>query len=372
MVFAARAVCQGDRYQATRALHDLIYCPVGPEYTVAHAVADFVEWKRVFGARQSWLSSISMANKYILPTLGPKPVKELNSQDLRDFIRLVESTPTGARNPSRLDPIDPETMDPEIRRKRRVSANNNYTLLRSALNMAWQEGKVEDDRPWRRVDRYRGVNRARPEMLTWEQCRNLIEAAEAELQRVILAALYTGCRITELMTILAEDLHRGRLALYIRPCKVYRARHIALPQEGYTFFEDLAYGKGPRAILLKRDNGALWNQSTCISKLKQAVVRARLPKKIIFHTFRHTYASLLLQAGTSPVVVARQLGHANMKTVLETYAHCTDDFIDRELRERYHPNFLALLKAPGSTAGNDNVRLPCPAESSWRSVRLGG
>ena len=37
------------------------------------------------------------------------------------------------------------------------------------------------------------------------------------------------------------------------------------------------------------------------------------------HCLHHTYASLMLQAGESPVYVQRQLGHASIKLTVDTY-----------------------------------------------------
>jgi integrase len=53
---------------------------------------------------------------------------------------------------------------------------------------------------------------------------------------------------------------------------------------------------------------------------KQAKVRA-----IKFHGLRHTSATLPLRAGVPPHVVARRLGHAQVTTTLETYAHVLPD-----------------------------------------------
>ena len=68
---------------------------------------------------------------------------------------------------------------------------------------------------------------------------------------------------------------------------------------------------------------------------RRAFARANLPTGLVYHTLRHTYASFRLQEGVSPIAVARQMGHKDVRTVMEYYAHCTDDFIDREIRKRF-------------------------------------
>ena len=47
--------------------------------------------------------------------------------------------------------------------------------------------------------------------------------------------------------------------------------------------------------------------------------RAKLPEHFTPHSLRHTFASLLLQQGESPVYVHRQLGHASIKLTVDTY-----------------------------------------------------
>ena len=47
--------------------------------------------------------------------------------------------------------------------------------------------------------------------------------------------------------------------------------------------------------------------------------RAKLPLHFSPHSLRHTFASLLLQQGESPVYVQRQLGHASIKLTVDTY-----------------------------------------------------
>jgi len=44
-------------------------------------------------------------------------------------------------------------------------------------------------------------------------------------------------------------------------------------------------------------------------------------KKIHVHALRHSHASLLIELGFSPLLIAERLGHEKVQTTLETYAH---------------------------------------------------
>jgi len=64
-------------------------------------------------------------------------------------------------------------------------------------------------------------------------------------------------------------------------------------------------------------------------------------ENINFHALRHTHATLLLRAGISPKVISERLGHANITTTLNIYAHVTPgmqrqavEALDRILEKR--------------------------------------
>ena len=53
--------------------------------------------------------------------------------------------------------------------------------------------------------------------------------------------------------------------------------------------------------------------------LRKCLKAAKLPKHFTPHCLRHTFASLLLQAGESPQYVQAQLGHASITLTVDTY-----------------------------------------------------
>lgn len=315
-------------------------CPIGDRYTVAHAMQDYCQWKRDFRARQNFHSSVSRANVYTLPFLGQMSCEDLTPQHCRSLLLHVESSVLHRAGGTRLTRVDPRTLDPEDRRKRRINANQVFTDFRSALNMAFGDGKISSNAAWRHVKIFRAVHRARVDILTWEQARRLLDLATPEFKRLLLAALYTGCRISELFQMRVGDIDGTRAAIYVRPVKCYRGRTIALPDEAYDFFKALSRGRDNDQPLIRRNHDWPWTTGYVAAHFKDMAASLGLPKTFVFHCLRHTYASLLLRAGTPPIVVARQLGHLNMETTLRTYAHVTDDFMDHEFRSRFKPAFL--------------------------------
>jgi integrase len=58
--------------------------------------------------------------------------------------------------------------------------------------------------------------------------------------------------------------------------------------------------------------------------LKKWLENARITKKITFHCFRHTFATLQLTNGTDIYTVSKMLGHTNVKTT-QIYAKVVDE-----------------------------------------------
>ncbi|EMW5688182.1 site-specific integrase, partial [Enterococcus faecium] len=68
----------------------------------------------------------------------------------------------------------------------------------------------------------------------------------------------------------------------------------------------------------------LYIPNTVNDWLRYILKKYNLPR-ITPHGFRHTHASLLLEAGESVKVVQQRLGHENSKVTLDIYAHITNN-----------------------------------------------
>ena len=181
---------------------------------------------------------------------------------------------------TRLAQIDPRTLDPEVRRKRRITANNTFTDFRSALNMAFGDGKIASNAAWRYVKIFRRVDRARTDILTWEQAKRLVDLATPEFRRLILAALYTGCRLSELFQD-AGRRHRTHACGNLRPAgQMLPGPDHCAPDEGYLFFKTLAGGRSTDSPLIRRKQDWPWTTSYVAVHFKAMAQKIGLARQL--------------------------------------------------------------------------------------------
>lgn len=311
----------------------LIYCPIGSVYTVGHAVVDYLRYAMMY--RKAPEVPMYRANRYILPHLGTVPIDELTSEQIREWLELVAKTPA-RRGTGR--PLDHPTA--EDMQRRRHTANATLATLSAALNLAFRDGKAASDVAWRRVRKYRDVHKGRVRYLTEEEGRRLLAECEPDFHALVLGALYTGCRVGELVAMQASAYDRQTERLYVAPAKSNWGRWLALPDEGVTFFAVRAAHAPAASPMFARPTGERWKISAVQAQMVRTRRAAGLESDVVFHTLRHTYASHLVMAGASLLAVMKLLGHADIRLVVKCYAHLSPDFLADTVRLHF-PRFQA-------------------------------
>lgn len=303
-------------------------------YTVGNAILEWIEWKRLQTTQTTFLGLISRCNYYIIPRLGETSAQSVNGLVMRKFATELLELPAkpGRSKPRRRQPI--ESYDNEYIRKRKKVINAVFSMLRGALEMAWENGYIDSARPSRCIKRFKNVDRPRVLHLSRDECRAMIEASAPELKQLVLGALYTGCRKTELLNLRCSHVGRDGYGVYIEPRKSLKPRFVFLPDEGMAFFLSLIKNKKPDDYVFTRADGLSWKYNLRYP-FNAAINAAGLPKNFTFHGLRHTYASQLIQAGAPLIVVADQLGHRNINTVSSTYGHLSPQIRESEVRQRF-------------------------------------
>lgn len=297
-------------------------------YTVADAVADYLE---ELDGRASYNDTKLRLEAYALPAFGEKHVDKLTSDQIKAWHRNLAKAPKrvrthkGAKPKTR--PIDLD--DADAVRRRKVSANRILGLLKAALNYAFSENKVPSDVEWRKVKPFPKVNRSRAAYLTLAQCKRFINAADPEFRKLARAALETGARYGELGRLRVEDYNPDSGTLHIRLSKSGESRHILLTDEGKEFFDELVLGRTGSEPMMGRE----WYPSEQQRRMRAACQNAKIDPPVNFHQLRHTWASLAIMGGMPLPVVARNLGHADVRMIERHYGHLAPGYVADAIRE---------------------------------------
>jgi integrase len=318
--------------------------------TVATAIENYIAWLKVHRASAS--DAERRAAKLILPSLGKFKVADLTTSRLNKWRDALADAPPLVRTKNgESQNYGVAPASPEAHRARRASANRVVTILKAALNKAFNDGQVNDDVEWRRLKPFGKVDAARPGYLTVEEAQRLINAADdaSGFRAIVVAALQTGARYGELCALKVRDFQHGKI--HVATSKSGKPRDIILTDEGISFFENLTVGRKSSERLFVRPDGGPWLASMQARPMREACERAGINPAIGIHALRHTWASLSVMGGMPLMVVARNLGHASTVMVEKHYGHLSASFIDEAVRAGA-PKFGAI-KETRAVSGRD-------------------
>jgi integrase len=303
----------------------------GGRFTVRRAIADYIDYLAAAGKPTRDIEGRAVT--HILPKLGDVEVSALTSPQLRRWSTALAAAPALKRSRRGEQRSMPPPADDEAVRRRRSSANRMVTILKAALNHAYDERRVASNDAWgRRLKKFRGVDAARVRYLSVAEADRLLNACNPEFRPLVRAALETGCRYGELARLDVHDFNPDAGTVAVRRSKTGKGRHVVLTDEGAAFFRELCAGRAGHAIMLPRPDGERWRPSNQARPMMEACERASISPRISFHGLRHTWASLAAMAGVPLMVVARNLGHADTKMVEKHYGHLTDSFVFEAVR----------------------------------------
>lgn len=320
-------------------------------YTVRQAVEDYLEDRDRHG-----METVDRVRKdfeaHVLPTLGNYPLDRLNRKKIEDWLTVVAASGLRRRGKERAAPA---TADQK--RSRKATANRIWNNLRAALNHAYEEKHIQTDAGWAEVRAFRGTQVARIHFLNVTEQVRLVNACPEDFRLLVQAGLFTGARESELTRLVAEDFDAVNGSIFIEFSKNRKSRHVYLTTEGQAFFQELVAGLEPSAPLFRRTqygrkdrrNSGEWTRPEMTRTMRTVCDAAKIPH-MVFHELRHTYASMLVNAGVPLVFVAQQLGHANTRQVEKHYGHLCKtaraDAVRRLAPEQgiFQPGNVALLE----------------------------
>ena len=194
------------------------------------------------------------------------------------------------------------------------------------------------------------LKRALPDVLSFEEIEDIIgqidvSKPEGGRNKAILETMYScGLRVSEVVNLRISSLHldlgfirvigKGDKERLV-PIGSSAIKYIGIYQHDIRVHMPLT--RGNEDILFLNRRGSKLSRVMIFLILKDLVRLAGIEKNISPHTFRHSFATHLVEGGADLRAVQEMLGHESITTT-EIYTHLDREYL-RETLHRYHPAF---------------------------------
>jgi len=192
------------------------------------------------------------------------------------------------------------------------------------------------------------LGRKLPDTLSIQEIDQILEAIdhstpEGTRNRAMLETLYcSGLRVSELIGLKTSNVHfevgflrvtgKGNKERLV-PIGRTALKHINIYREEVRVHLDIK--QGHEAFLFLNRRGRQLTRQMVFTFLKDLVVKAGIKKTISPHTFRHSFATHLIEGGADLRAVQEMLGHESITTT-EIYTHLDRDYL-RQVIQEFHP-----------------------------------
>lgn len=272
-------------------------------------------------------------------------------RDIRQFAKLIE-TSEGLTNPALIHITHVEGYLSYLFDKglAKNSQARKLSGVRSFCKFLRIEG-IMDINPIELIEGPR-PERKLPDVLTVEEIGSLISSIdmsrkEGVRNRAMLEVLYScGLRVSELtsLKISRVDLIDGLIRVV---GKGNKERIVPIGNQACDAIDDylshyraeIKPSHGYEDFLFMGKKGVELTRQMVFTLIKRSAVTAGIRKKVSPHTFRHSFATHLIEAGADLRAVQEMLGHAQITTT-EIYTHLDKRYLEEQVT-MYHPRSLA-------------------------------
>jgi integrase len=282
---------------------------------------NFVEYfenlakKRAGSNSENWLSALG----YLKGFTDGKLIRfrDLNETFCNDFKEYLLTSPSRKSSKATLS---------------QNSAVSYFNKFKAALKQAFKDGYLETDVN-RRIETIKQAETER-QYLTFEELQTLAntECAIPVLKRAALFSALTGLRFSDINKLVWGEIQHSTKEGYVirfRQKKTKGTETHPISDEAFALLTD--QGKADEFVF--EDLQYSYTQ-TCLPKWLE---KAGIVKDCTFHSFRHTYATLLLSSGIDLYTISKMLGHRGIKTT-QVYAK----IVDKQKREAANTIKLTL------------------------------
>ena len=291
-----------------------------------------ISLKEQRGVKHSTIVRYRELTRRIYPQIGHIKLRELRADHLNDLYTLLGQEGLNKRTGGKLSA---------------KTILEHHRLISTVLEQAVKEGLV----PFNVASRatlpkaeHKEVNYFQPEQVA--TIRDALELEPIKWKTLVHLLLITGARRGEILGLKWDNVDFAGNRIYICNSVLYSAdvgiyettpkterskRYITLPVESMQLLREYRVWQIERRLQLGgyyQDRGFLFTQEdggpmhpdSVTDWLNKFSIRHGLPH-INAHAFRHTMASMLYFNGVDSVSISKRLGHAQVSTTANIYAH---------------------------------------------------
>jgi integrase/recombinase XerD len=274
---------------------------------------------------EAYLRDVEKLTQYLLQSENKKSPADITLKDLQHFLRWVSElgmTPTS--------------------QARIISG------IRSFYKFCVIENLVQKD-PTALLEAPR-LKRSLPDVLSLEEIEGIINAIdlskpEGGRNKAILETMYScGLRVSEVVNLKISHYYPD--VGFIRVIgKGDKERLVPIGESAIKYIRiykkdirvHVPVKKGNEDILFLNRRGSKLSRVMIFMIIKELAKKAGIKKNISPHTFRHSFATHLVEGGADLRAVQEMLGHESITTT-EIYTHLDREYL-RDTLQRFHPAF---------------------------------
>lgn len=194
------------------------------------------------------------------------------------------------------------------------------------------------------------LKRSLPDVLSFNEIENIIAQVdlskpEGGRNKAIVETMYScGLRVSEVVNLKISQLYldvgfirvigKGDKERLV-PIGSSAIKYITIYKKEIRVHADVK--KGSEDILFLNGRGSQLSRVMIFYIIKDLAVKAGIKKVVSPHTFRHSFATHLVEGGADLRAVQEMLGHSSITTT-EIYTHLDREFLRKTL-EQFHPGF---------------------------------
>jgi integrase len=173
-------------------------------------------------------------------------------------------------------------------------------------------------------------NNQQKRYLTPAEIKRLLAVSPQHLQDVIICAINSGMRRTELLTLTWQQIKWDEGIIELPETKSDEPQEVTLNEPLINLFKRIRRRPivDSKRVFIWQDFSGKWkpikDATTAFKRAcKAAGIKYGRPDHVTFHTLRHTYGSHLVMRGATIYEVRDLMRHVDVKTT-ERYAHLSD------------------------------------------------